>query len=263
MSEYQFNNWELVVDHHIATLYLSREEQNNKIDNDTLQELDEINQILETNEDIWAIVLEAKGHDFSYGVDISLIGSMMDQSKEDYRKSLRATQEILDRFERIPKPTIAAIKGHCIGGGMIMALCCDYRVAEEDTIICFPEVKRSIGVIMGTQRITRLAGISATKELVMLGKPIDASRALSLGLVNQVVNKQDLSACAHSWASQFLSLPPLAVGVCKSIINQGMYSERAGQDYEIFAQEALLDTEDMKEAINSFFEKRTPEYKGK
>lgn len=263
MEEYNFNNWELIVKNRVATLILNREEQNNTINGETLSELNEIITILESNDDIWAAVVEAKGHDFSFGVDINLIGAMMDQSKEEYRKSLRGTQEILDRFERLKKPTIAAIQGHCIGGGMILALCCDFRVAEEDVIICFPEVKRSIGVIMGTQRISRLAGISATKEIVMLGKPLDATRALQMGLVNQIVNKQDLHACAHSWADSFLALPPLAVGVCKEIINNGLYDDRAGQDFEIIAQESLLDTDDMKEAISSFFEKRKPEYVGK
>ena len=152
--------------------------------------------------------------------------------------------------------------GHVIGGGVILALCCDFRIAAENTIFGLPEVKRSIGVIMGTQRITRTIGVAYTKELVMLGKPIDAKRAFQMGLVNQVVAKEELNATATKFAQQFLELPPLAVGLCKKIINEGQFLERAGQDLEIEAQAALLKTKDFQEAIASFFEKRKPVFKG-
>ena len=116
---------------------------------------------------------------------------------------------------------------------------------------------------MGTQRITNAIGIAATKELVMLGNPIGADRAADIGMVNRVVPRHLLEESVDELVEQIIRLPPLAVGLCKKIINDGQFLPRAGQDLEIEAQAALLKTEDFKEAINSFFEKRKPLYKGR
>lgn len=257
-----FQHWTLEIKEHLAYLTLNRPKQKNRIDNTTLMELGEITEIINKDSRIWVIILKANGVCFSAGVDVSLIGSMIDQEINAYRKNLKTAQSFLDAFEAIEKPIVAALHGHVIGGGMILALCCDFRIAARNTVFGLPEVKRSIGVIMGTQRITRTIGIAHTKELAMLGKPIDAKRALHIGLVNEVVPLEDLENRTTEFAKQFLELPPLAVGLCKKIINEGQFLERAGQDLEIEAQAALLKTEDFKEAISSFFEKRKPVFKG-
>ena len=259
----QFQHWQLEINKHIAYLTLNRPQQKNRLGNQTFQELKTITTSLSTNNDVWVVLLQANGDNFSAGVDVSLIGDMIGQDKQQYADNLRASQEILDTFEALEKPIIAALHGYVIGGGMILALCCDFRIAADNTIFGLPEVKRSIGVIMGTQRITRTIGIAHTKELVMLGNNIDAKRAYEVGLVNQVVPLTELKDKAQAFAAQFLDLPPLAVGLCKKIINEGQFLERAGQELEIEAQAALLDTADFKEAIASFFEKRKPVFKGK
>ena len=200
---------------------------------------------------------------FLAGVDVSLIGDMIGQDYKAYQNNLRESQSVLDAFEALEKPTIAALRGYVVGGGMILALCCDFRIAADNAIFGLPEVKRSIGVIMGTQRITRTIGIAHTKELVMLGNNIKASRAYEMGLVNEVVPQDQLKERVRQFATQFLELPPLAVGLCKQIINEGQFLERAGQELEIEAQATLLNTADFKEAIASFFEKRKPVFKGK
>ena len=261
MNTYQ--HWLLEIKEHIAYLTLNRPAKKNRIDNTTLAELGEITQVLDTESNVWVVVLQANGDCFSAGVDVSLIGGMVGQEKQAYREHLRKAQLFLDGFEALQKPTIAALHGFVIGGGLILALCCDFRIAAKNTIFGLPEVKRSIGVIMGTQRITRTIGIAHTKELVMLGNSIDAERAFQMGLVNRVVPLDQLTKQAVDFAKQFLDLPPLAVGLCKKIIDEGQFLERAGQDLEIKTQEALLETEDFKEAIVSFFEKRKPVFKGK
>jgi len=192
-----------------------------------------------------------------------LIAGMIGQDKAGFEKNLRESQEILDAFEALEKPTIACLKGHCVGGGVILAMCCDFRIAATSTVFSLPEVKRSIGVIMGTQRITRVAGIAATKEMVMLGNQLNIEKANRYGMVHEVVEDDRLETRGLEFAQQFLKLPPLAVGICKRIINEGQFLERAGQELEIEAQAELLDSEDFQEAIRSFFEKRTPVYIGK
>lgn len=257
-----YQHWKLDINEHIAYLTLNRPDKKNRIDRTTLEELAGITQVLSNDSKVWVVVLQANGSCFSAGVDVSLIGSMVGQDVDTYRQNLKRAQECLDVFEALEKPTIAALHGHVIGGGMILALCCDFRIAAENVCFELPEVKRSIGVIMGTQRITRTIGLANTKEMVMLGQPVDANRALQIGLVNKLVPLDQLSAQTFAFAKQFLNLPPLAVGLCKKIINEGQFLERAGQDLEIEAQLGLLNTHDFKEAITSFFEKRKPVYKG-
>ncbi len=129
----------------------------------------DITQLLAENSDIWVVVVGGTGDCFSAGVDVSLIGNMVGQGEAAYRENLRHAQSFLDAFEALEKPTIADLQGAVIGGGMILALCCDFRIAAENVVFELPEVKRSIGVILGTQRITNTIGIAHTKDMVMLG----------------------------------------------------------------------------------------------
>ncbi|MEM7106171.1 MAG: enoyl-CoA hydratase/isomerase family protein [Bacteroidota bacterium] len=258
----EFQHWQLEIKDHIAFLTLDRPIEKNRLDQITLSELGTISQLLADDPKVWVIILQANGGCFSAGVDVSLIGSLVGQKSEIYRENLRKYQEFIDAFEAIRKPTIAALNGPVIGGGMILAVCCDFRIAAQNVFFELPEVKRSIGVIMGTQRIIRTIGIPHTKEMVMLGTKVHAERAFQIGLVNKVVPNDQLRSQAIEFANLFLELPPLAVGVCKQIINEAQFLERAGQDLEIEAQERLLMTHDFQEAISSFFEKRKPVYKG-
>ena len=257
-----YQHWILEIEAHIAYLTLNRPSKKNRIDTTTLRELGEITEYLSGAPNVWVVVVQGAGDCFSAGVDVSLIGNMVGQEEAAYRENLRHAQSFFDTFEALEKPTIAALHGAVIGGGMILALCCDFRIAAENVVFELPEVKRSIGVIMGTQRITNTIGIANTKDMVMLGTPVAAERALQIGLVNKIVALDQLSDQAQAFAQQFLDLPPLAVGLCKKIINEGQFLERAGQDLEIEAQLGLLGTDDFKEAISSFFEKRKPVYKG-
>ncbi len=258
-----YQHWLLVIDDHIANLTLNRPDKKNRFDSTTFLELDEITKELASNDDVWVVILRASGKDFSAGVDVQLIRDLIGSEKADFKKNLQSSQEILDRFEALNKPVIAALQGHVIGGGLILALCCDFRIASEHTVVCLPEVKRSIGVIMGTQRITRTIGIANTKELVMLGNSVSAEKGLQMGLFKEVVPDISLEEHVIGLARQLLQLPPLAVRLCKKIIIEGQFEDRAGQDLEIRAQAELLDSEDFKEAIASFYEKRQPIYQGK
>lgn len=261
MKEYE--NWLFEVDDRVATLTLNRAAKMNSMTSETLLELRELVGVINGRSDIWVVVVASTGDHFTVGVDVSAIGMMVGQEPETYRNNLRDLQDCLDQFEALTKPTIAQIRGYCLGGGMILACCCDFRVVSKTAVFGLPEVKRSIGVIMGTQRITRVAGVAATKEMTLLADNFDAEQAQRYGLVTQLVGDDELETAVNALANKFRSLPPRAVGVAKRIIDEGYsMTVRDSQDLEIAAQQELLNSADFQEAIAAFFEKRPPRYTG-
>ena len=165
MSEYK--NWLFDQQERIATLTLNRPEYSNNLTLETFQELRAITDHLRSSKDIWAVILEGVGKHFSTGADVNIISSMIDYPQGPFRETLLDMQNCLDDFEALEKPTIAKLRGFCLGGGMILALCCDFRIASQRTVLGFPEVKIGVPVIMGTQRVTRIAGVAKTKELIL------------------------------------------------------------------------------------------------
>jgi enoyl-CoA hydratase/carnithine racemase len=261
MSEYQ--HWLLSEDAHIVTLTLNRPEVMNSLDAETMYELREITAQLSTNKDVWAVIVQGQGEHFSVGMDVRVIQEGLNQSEKNARESLLNLQGCLDDFEALEKPTIAKLQGFCIGGGLVMALCCDFRIASQRTIFSLPEVKRGLAVLMGTQRVTRVVGVAATKEMILLGKRFNAQEALAYGLVNRVVPPDELSAAVAELAEKFLKLPPRTVGIAKRIINKGHnMTMRESQDLEIDARAELLGSPDLQEAIESFLEKRESRFTG-
>lgn len=261
MADYQ--HWILRSQDHIATLSLNRAEESNSLMLETFHELGEITNRLQADKDIWAVIIEGKGKHFSVGVDLSVIHSIIDYSEEAFRENLLAMQQHLDAFEALEKPTIAKLHGFCLGGGLILALCCDFRIASNRTVLGLPEVKRGVAVIAGTQRVTRVVGMAAAKEMILLCRNLNASTAKEYGLVHQVVPPEDLDQAAISMAEKFLLLPPRTVGGAKRIINEGAsLTLRASQDLEINVQAGLIDSPDFKEAISSFLEDRPPIFVG-
>lgn len=259
----QYENWLLEENDRVLTLTLNRPAQHNRITPETLYELREITVWLEGRRDIWAVVVEGAGEHFSTGVDVNIIGLLVGQDEQVYRKNLRDLQDCVDRFEQLEKATIARVHGYCLGGGLILALCCDLRVAAETAVFGLPEVKRSIAVVMGTQRITRVAGVGAAKEMILLAENFDARQAQRYGLVQMVVGEDELETAVATLADKFRRLPPRAIGVAKRIIDRGYpMTLRDSQNLEIDAQHELLNSPDFREAVASFFEKRPPRYTG-
>ena len=261
MPEYQ--HWLLAEEAHIATLTLNRPETNNSLTPETLQELRAITAQLRARREVWAVIVQGRGQHFSSGVDTHVIHSMLGKSEETFRDELLEMQIALDEFEALEKPTIAQLHGFCIGGGLLLALCCDFRIASQRTIFALPEVKLGLAVVMGTQRITRVAGAAATKKLILLGERLNAQTAYTLGLVHQVVPPDQLDATVRSWADKFRRLPPRTIGIAKRIINAGdQLSLRESQNLELAAQAELLNSPDLREAIESYLSKREPRFSG-
>lgn len=259
----KYRNWLLSEEDQIATLTLNRPQAQNNLNAETLYELKDISAHLGARKDIWVVVLRGQGRHFSTGMDVDTIKARLDRPEEENREFLAGLQRCMDAFEALEKPTIARLHGFCVGGGLILALCCDFRIASQRTVFYLPEVRLGIGVIMGTQRITRLAGLATTKELVLLGRRLNARNAYSHNLVHKVVPEKELDAAVAALAVRFRGLPPRTVGIAKRIVNAGQdLSLRASQDLEIDAQAEIQGSPDMREALESYLEKRSPRFQG-
>lgn len=258
-----YRHWRISTSDRITTLTLCRANTQNSLLAETLAELRDITAALRNDRDTWAVVVQGDGDHFSVGVDIGVIKQMPGQAEPEYRNGLRTMQAALDEFEALEKPTIAKLRGFCIGGGLLLALCCDFRIAAQRTYFSLPEVKLGLAVIMGTQRITRIAGPAAAKELVMLGERFDAATAHGHGLVHRVVPPAELDAAVEALAARFRRLPPRTVAIAKRIIDGGAsMTLRESQDLEIDAQAELLGSVDLPEAIASYTERREPHFTG-
>jgi enoyl-CoA hydratase len=172
---------------------------------------------------------------------------------------------LADQLERTPKPTIAAINGICMGGGLEIALGCDLRIAVASARFATPEGK--LGIIPGggaTARLPRIVGRSWGMEMLLMGEAVDAERALQIGLITRIVESGQLLAEARRMADHLAKFAPFVPRTMKAMVNFGMEASLAGAlMLEKYAQGALVQTEDKVEGISSFLAKREPEFKGR
>lgn len=209
------------------------------------------------------VVRSASERFFSAGADVKMFAST--DAEYQFAFVIHAN-EVMSKLEHTPKVVIAAINGHCLGGGLEIALCCDVRVAAEGTYnIGLPEV--TLGVLPGTggtQRLPRLVGRQKAFDLMMLGAPVQPAQAKEIGIVDDVVPADKLLETAQDWASQYGSGPTLARGRIKlaAVLGAGMPFD-AGLWYEHEAVGRLFVSEDAREAFTAFGEKRKPVFKGR
>ncbi|RLA11971.1 MAG: hypothetical protein DRQ52_08700 [Gammaproteobacteria bacterium] len=197
---------------------------------------------------------------FAAGSDL---GEVVDR---DLKKALQPiVQGLAEKLERASKVTIAAVNGICFGGGLEVALGCDLRLASPNARFATPEGK--LGIIPGggaTQRLPRLVGPAWALEMLIMGEPIDAERALHIGLVTRLVEQEELLPELQRMAEHIAEFAPLVPQFMKAMVNYGMEgSSAAGLALEKFAQSALCSTADKKEGLDAFLNKRPPVWQGK
>jgi len=179
--------------------------------------------------------------------------------------SPKRTYSYYHLIEDMGKPVIAAIAGYCLGGGLELACTCDIRIAAENALL--GDAHSKIGVIGGggsTQRLPRLIGVGKAKELIFSGEHIDAKEAERIGLVNKVVPTESLSEEAKKLANLYKERPPVVLKLLKAAINDGLQMSLAqGLDYEARCAALVSLTEDFKEGMRAFVEKRKPVFQGK
>ena len=209
------------------------------------------------------VVRSASEKFFSAGADVKMFAS----SDAEFQFAFVVhANEVMSKFERTPKIVVVAINGHCLGGGLEIALCGDIRIAAEGTYnIGLPEV--TLGVLPGTggtQRLPRLIGRQRALEIMIRGASVPPARAKELGIVDEIVPAADLPARAHEMAGFFATGPTLAIGQIKFATVQGSgMSFAEGMLLEHAAVGRLFASEDFKEGVKAFSEKRKPEYKGR
>ncbi|MFQ5844946.1 MAG: enoyl-CoA hydratase/isomerase family protein [Planctomycetota bacterium] len=242
------------IEERLATVTFNRPEKRNAIDVTMVNELHDVLDGFVADGEVRACVFTgAGGKAFVAGADI---GQLRERTAADALDAINAT--LFDRIESLPFPTVAAIRGYALGGGCELAMACDLRVAGQGTRLGQPEV--ALGIIPaggGTQRLPRLVGLGRAKDLILTGRIIDAAEAHRIGLVNRVVPDGDVLDAARELAGTILQQGPLAVRLAKQALNA---SGRAGGDValllEQISQAVLFDSEDKRERMTAFLEKR-------
>jgi enoyl-CoA hydratase len=205
------------------------------------------------------VVTGAGERSFCAGADL---GEEADLTPETVRQFLDDDCEIFDGLEALRVPVIAAVNGHCMGGGLEVALSCDLRVVAEDAKHCGAGVK--VGLVVSTTRITRLAGPAVAKDVLLTGRTFTGEEAVRLGLATEAVPRGQVRRRAMEWAEQISSRAPLAVRRTKVAIHEAAelpYAEAMSRELDHFAE--LSATEDHKHAIEAFFARRAPEFNGR
>ena len=247
-------------DNGLAWIILNRPEIYNAFNDEMMEEIAQVLKTLEKEPGVKVIVFKGEGKAFASGADIESLKKMT-----PYDALFPKMQELYQQIYNFPKPTIAAINGYALGGGLELAISCDIRICAPNARFGLPECK--LGVIPGaggTQRLVRILGEAKVKELVFLGEFINAEQALNLGLVSAVVEKSELDQQVEQYAGQIMQRGPLALRLAKMAINLSEdISLNTGLFIENLAQSFLFGTEDKKEGVNAFLEKRLADFNGK
>ncbi|WP_345888219.1 enoyl-CoA hydratase [Shewanella algae] len=216
---------------------------------------------LNNDPDIYALVLTGEGEKFfSAGADLKLFA---DGDKDNAATMARYFGEAFETLSAFRGVSIAAINGYAMGGGLEVALACDIRIAEEQAQLALPEA--TVGLLPcagGTQNLTALVGEGWAKRMILCGERIDAAKAREIGLVEEVVGKGEALSAAIALANKAAKQSPSSVTVCKQLIQAGRNMPRAQAlplERELFV--ALFDTQDQKEGVNAFLEKRAANWK--
>ncbi|MEE8385256.1 MAG: enoyl-CoA hydratase [Dehalococcoidia bacterium] len=248
----------------IATITFNRPERLNAVTEAMRTEVHRLATELRTDESVKVLVFTGAGDAFSSGADSSDLTA-------DYSGAIEP--HILKRplgwwalpVRHFPKPTIAAIPGITAGTTFSLALACDFRIASEKARFSMVFVKRGLVPDNGaTYYLPRMIGASKALELMLMGDTFDAREAERLGLVNRVVPHEDLMKVTREFAARIASGPSVAIELIKKGVYKGVSGDLEGQlDFETLAQRICFQTEDFKEGITSFLEKRQPKFKGR
>ena len=258
-----YNNLLSEIKDQVLHLTINREPKLNALNKETLAELADAISFAASNEDVRGVLLTGAGEKaFVAGADISEFSSFNTQQGEQLAFNGQTT--VFDAIENCPKPVIAAINGFALGGGLELAMACHIRIAVSGAKLGLPEV--SLGLIPGyggTQRLTQLVGKGHAFEIITTADMITAERAAEIGLVNHVVAREELQAKALELLSKIITRAPLAIANAILAINAATDPQLNGYEVEVRAFGKCFNTEDFKEGVTAFMEKRKPKFKGK
>jgi len=246
----------------IAVVTISREKALNALNAETISELQHFFSYHWKDKSLGAVIITGAGEKaFVAGADITEL------ARCDVKKAVETSMlglYLTKSIENFPRPVIAAVNGFALGGGCELAMACDIRIASENARFGQPEV--NLGLIPGyggTQRLARLVGRGKAKQLIMTGDMIDAAEAYRIGLVDEICKLEELMDKAMEMAKKIVSKAPIAVSVAKECINRGLdINLSAGCDFEKTNFGSMFGTDDAREGMKAFLEKRKAEFKG-
>lgn len=249
----------LEVEGHVATLTIDNPPLNvitAPVRADLHRALDE----LEQHQDVRALIVTGAGdRAFCAGADLA---EEADLTPESVRQFLEEDNGVYDRIAALSYPSIAAVNGHCMGGGFELALACDLRVAADDALLRAAGVR--IGLVVSTTRLVRLAGLAVASDIVLTGRTFTGAEARELHIAARSVPREEVVAAARAMAEEIASRAPLAVARAKVSMQEAMelgFDEAYGRELDHFV--ALSDTLDHKHAIDAFFRRETPVFHGR
>ena len=258
----------------ITTLTLNRPEKLNALNPQMMAELVDAFHSIDQDDETQVLVITGAGRGFCSGADLSARAGNQGPGPSVEERTARETEDItLKGFPceaplalvGMKKPVIAAINGVAVGGGCTLTLACDIRIASEAARFSIPLTRVGLTLELGSSYfLSRLIGIGKACELIFTGRMIDAKEAKEIGLVNQVVPAEELMETTYEMASSIIKAAPLATGISKQGLYQGMNADLTTQlRWESLALSYLGGTEDSKEAAKAFVEKRDPVFRGR
>ena len=258
-----FENIRVERDGDRATVVVSRPDKLNALNARTIGELDAAFRELGADDGVRGVVITGEGEKaFVAGADIAELARM---GSIDGIGVSRQGQDAFRRLERMGKPVVAAVNGYALGGGMELALACHLRVASEKARFGLPEVK--LGIIPGyggTVRLPRIVGRGRALEMILTGEMVDARRALDMGLVNRVVPPEETRSAAEELLGTILANGPIALRFALEAVDRSLETgidEGMGLEAHLFG--LLASTDDMREGMSAFLEKREAEFEGR
>lgn len=248
---------------HVAVVTLNRPDAMNAFNYDMLVELGQVADAIRINPDIRLVIFSAAGgRAFSVGADLKERKTL---TTEQVKRNIYKIGEVFTTIENLPQPTIAMMDGFAFGGGMELALACDFRIASKRSLMGLTET--SLAIIPGaggTQRLPRLIGESKALELILTAKKMNAEEAYHYGILTKVTEDDTLIADTEAFAEAILANGPIALQQAKFAVKNGMNADlQTGLSIERKAYELTIPTEDRVEALLAFGEKRKPNFKGR
>ena len=250
------------IENHVALVTIQRAPAN-ALSSSLIKEISQLFDELETNEAVRCVLIHGEGRFFSAGADIKEFTSVT--SGEAFTELSRNGQEVFEKIERYPKPVISAIHGAALGGGLELAMACHIRLVTENAKLGLPEL--SLGLVPGfggTRRLTRYVGVAKAFEMLFTSEPITGKEAVQYGLANHAYPEEELMSKAKELAGKIAAKSPLALKAAIELLNDSKTeSFYQGVNNEAKSFGEIFVSEDAKEGISAFIEKREAVFKGK